>query len=110
MFSPMSVCPQGGMCGGGTCVAGVHVWWWGACVVVEGMCGGGACMVGSVCLEGHVWYFIACMVGGMCGRGHVGGGSVCMAGGHVWTGQMATTVGGMHPTGMHSCLKIILRV
>ena len=37
------------------------------------------------------------MAGGMCGKG------VCMVGGGC---MQATKVGGTHPTGMHSCLKI----
>ena len=50
---------EGGMCGGGACVAGGHAWQ-------------GACMAG-----GHAWQ------GGMHGRGHVWQGA-CMAGGHSW--------------------------
>ena len=65
-----------GMCGRGACVAGGHVW-------QGGMCGRGVCMAGSV---------------------HDGG--ACMAGGRgaCVVGEMAIAVGGMHPTGMHSCL------
>ena len=38
--------------------------------------------------------------GGMCGRGDAWQGA-CMA------GEMATEVGGVHPTGMHFCLLYI---
>ena len=38
-----------------------------------------------------------CMVGGVHGEGHVWWGRGCVA------GEMANAVGGMHPTGMHSC-------
>ena len=48
-------------------------------------CGGG----------GHVWQRGACMAGGMHSRGS-GRGDMC-------AGEMATEVGGMQPTGMHSC-------
>ena len=101
MFLQVSVCPQGGMHGRGTCMAGGHAWQ-GACMT-GGMCGTGACMAGE--------------------RG-VHGGGVCMAGGHAWWGCawqgghtwwgacMADTTrysqwaGGTHPTGMHSCIYI----
>ena len=52
------------------------------------------------------------MAGGMCGRGVCMAGSVldggaCMAGGRgaCVVGEMAIAVGGMHPTGMHSCFS-----
>ena len=76
-----------------------------------GMHGRGACMVGACVAGGHVWQ------GGMCGRG------ACVAGGHVWWGAcmaggmhamdtppptpqdtVSQCAGGMHPTGMYSCL------
>ena len=66
-----------GVCGG-ACVAGGHVW-------QGGMCGRGACVAGRVHGRG------AC-VGGMCGWG-----GACVA------GETAIVVGGMYPTGMHSC-------
>ena len=54
--------------------------------------GRGACVVG-----GHVWWGV-CVVGGMCGGGIRGRGrQTCVA------GETATAVGGLHPTGMHSC-------
>ena len=61
---------------GGTCMAGGHVWWWGACMA-------GGCMA-----VGHVE--------GLHGRGMHG-----KEGMHA--GEMATEVSGAHPTGMHSC-------
>ena len=65
-----------------------------------GMCSrvcvaGGACMVA----QGHVWQGGSCMAVGMHGRG------CAWQGGHgrgMCAGDMATGVGGMHPTGMHS--------
>ena len=52
---------------------------------------------------------VACMAG-MCVAGGMHGRGACMAGGMhgggVCSGQMATEVGGMHPTGMRSCLAI----
>ena len=64
---------QGGMCGGGMHGRGARQ---GACMV-------GVCMAGDVCGSGDVW------------KGHAWG--TCMA------GETATTAGGTHPTGMHSC-------
>ena len=60
-----------------------------------GMCGGG------VYGRGHAWPG-ACVAWGMHGR------RACMAGVCAWqgtciAGETATVVGGMHPTGMHSC-------
>ena len=98
--------------------------WQGACVV-GGMhdgvcvCGRGCAWQRGACMaRGYVWW------GGMCVRRHAwqrgmhGGGCVWQgawkAGGHVWhTHPLAYTtrygqwVGGMHPTGMHSCLNMI---
>ena len=75
--------------------------------VFTGVClsPGGACMAG-----GHVWQR------GMHGRGcawqgDVHGGGICDRR-HSWwgvcggAGEMATAVGGTHPTGMHSCLLL----
>ena len=45
----------------------------------------------------------ACMAGGMCGRGTYMAGEACVAGGACMAGETASAVGGMHPTGMHSC-------
>ena len=67
----------------GAYVAGGHVWW-GACVAGV-MHGRGACVA-----RGCAWQ------GGMCGRG------ACMS------GETATAADGMHPTGMHSCLGMLL--
>ena len=63
--------------------------WQGACM--GGMCGKGACVAGGMHGRGHALQW------GMCGKGHVWQGA-CVA------GEMATAAGGMHPTGMHSCL------
>ena len=63
--------------------------------VAGGMHGGrGACVVG------------ACMVGGACVVG------VCVAGEACMAGKTAIAAGGMHPTGMYSCVvhKIIHNV
>ena len=85
--------------------------WWGACVA------GGACVVGCVhgrgaCVargagmareRGHAWWETCMGVyvarGAMHGRGHAWWRGACVA------GETATVVDGMHPTGMHSCLK-----
>ena len=65
---------------------------------------------------GHVWEEGmhrrgVCVVGGMHGRGCAWQGA-CMAGGggmhdrgHMWHTVNERSVG-MHPTGMHSCLKV----
>ena len=76
MFLHLSVCPQGGMHGGGACMAGGmhgrgHVW-------KGGMRGKGVCMVGGMCGRG------AYMAGGVCGRrGKHGGGGGGMHGMHA---------------------------
>ena len=81
----------GSVCGGG--VHGRWHVWQGVCMVGgmhgEGCVWHGACMVGGVCMVGHAWWGV-CLVG------------ACMA------GEMATAAGGMHPTGMHSCLHFFL--
>ena len=66
----------------------------------RGVRGWGVCMAGGVHGQG------ACVAGEV-----VHGGGPCMAGGCVWpggacmAGDMAgQCTGGMHPTGMHSCL------
>ena len=73
MFSQVSVCPQGGVCGVGTCIARGRAWW-GAMCGRGGVCGRGACVVGDV----H-------------------GREACV------TAETATAAGGTRPTGMHSC-------
>ena len=69
-------------------------------------------MAGEHMWQGGVHGREACMAGGVHGRGgHAWkreGEGVCMAGGACMTGEMATTAGSMHPTGMHSCSTIIL--
>ena len=90
---------QGGMRGrGGTCGRG-HAWQW-------GVHGRGACMVkgGSVSGGGCAWW-----KGGMCGEGggvHGEGGLHGMDVPLLWD-TACQCVGGMHPTRMHSCLKIM---
>ena len=42
------------------------------------------------------------MAGGSAWQGACVAGGACMAGGHAWH-----TVGGTHPTGMHSCCNCI---
>ena len=88
---------EGGVCGGGACVA------WGD---VGGMCGGGRGCVWQggmhgrgVHGRGHAWWG-ACVAwggvwGGMCGRGK----GCVWQGGHAWQGgawQGACMAGGMH--------------
>ena len=78
---------QGGVRGSG----GGHGEQWGGSVHGRGghaWQGGMHCR--GVCMAGEV-----CMAGGVCGRG------ACVA------GEMAIAVGGMHPTGMHSCQIVI---
>ena len=101
----------GGVHGRRTCMAGDmygsrHAWQEGhaqrrGCVWQGGHAWQGACMAG-----GHVWWVrrcpwqVVCMVG------------VCMVewcawqGGACMEGETATTAGGTHPTGMHSCYKL----
>ena len=94
MLLQVSVCPQGGMHGRGTCVVGVGVW----------VCKAGrACMVGGA--WGHAWQRGAC-VAGVClwQRGHAWQGACMNGGGHAWQGGMhvrghALWGGGMHGIG-----------
>ena len=61
------------------------------------MCGKGVCMAG-----GHAWQ------GGMLGRGHAWQRGAYMAkGACMHVGETATEAGSTHPTGMHSCSKVI---
>ena len=94
-----------GMCGREACLQGRCVADWVGHVWQGGVCGGrhmgdmhSEHMHGEQVYDrGHVWQEV-CMTGGggyMCGRG------ACIA------GEMATAVDGMHPTGMHSCYKLI---
>ena len=57
-------------------------------------------MAGDVHGRGHVWQGCA-QQGGICGRGGMLGRGACMQ-------EMATEVGSMHPTGIHSCFSMIL--
>ena len=108
----------GGMCGqggrhawlGGVCGRG-HAWpggawpggnmhgWGGACVV------GGWCVAGGCAWLGGMCGWGACMAGGMHGGG--------MRGMHPLPPADTTSTaygqpsGGTHPTGMHSCFKLI---
>ena len=79
-----------------------------ACIIPSVHSGGGLCgEVGCVWQRGGICGKGACMAkGGMHGRGHVWWGHVCQgvcAGGGMCAEEMATEVGGIHPTGMHSC-------
>ena len=59
-----------------------------------------------------------CVAGGICGSetciagGRVHGRGACVVGGGAcMAGEMAIAVGGMHPTGMHSCsLNIVGKI
>ena len=98
MFSQVFVCPQRAcMAGTGMFGGEGHAW-------QEGMHGRKACTVRGVHDGGHAWQGV-CMAGGVHGRGHVWhGGGVCGRG--VCAEEMATEVGGTHPTGMHSCWNL----
>ena len=84
---------QGAHAWQGVCMEGGHAWQGG--MHGGGMCGRGACVAGGMCGRG------ACVVGGMHGRGHA-----C----HGYTppptpqDTVSQCAGGMHPTGMYSCL------
>ena len=96
----------------GVCmVAGGHAWLQG-CAWLQGACmvaGGGllgVCMVTG----GHVWLLGVCLVAGgvhgCWGWGYAWllGVRGMVVGGHAWdTMRYSQWVGGMHPTGMHSC-------
>ena len=84
---------------------GGHAWQEG------GMHGGGACVAGGLCFVGDMHGRGACMVGGVHGRG------ACLARGCAWWGACvagdvcsgegmhgrgACVVGGMHGTGVHA--------
>ena len=114
-------CSRGGVhgCSGGACMVdlrgAMRGWSWGVCMVApRGLhgCSGGVCMVAP---GGHAWLLLggvhgcsrgACMVapggcawlllGGMCGCS----GGACV----VFSVRYGQWLGGMHPTGMHSCL------
>ena len=94
----------------GTCVAGGRGHEWQGDVH-----GQEACMAWGIHSgRGHVWQR-ACVAEGMCGRGHVWQGA-CMMGSVHGRGmcdegmaeKMATAVGSMHPTGMHSCFCLMV--
>ena len=88
---------QGACMAGGVCFAG------GMCI--RGMHGGGYACQGPLCGRG------ACMAGGMYGKGAMHGRGHAWQEGHVCVaGEMATAVDDTHPTGMHSCLYITLRM
>ena len=71
-----------------------------------GVHGGGVCMAGDVC--------VACMVGACVAGGHAWQGCIhrgCVAGGHGGAcvqERWPLKRNGMHPTGMHSCVYLIL--
>ena len=79
----------------GVCMAGGHVW--------QGVCGG-VCMAGGMHGQG------TCMTEGMCGGVMGGRGCACHACPPPPTLQdmVSQCMGGMHPTGMHSCFLIFL--
>ena len=103
---------QGGMCGNGcawqgACMAGGA--WWGACIT-GGMHGGGHVWWGMHS-GGHAWQGGGmcggglCMAGGMCGRGHAWQGYAHPLPCTLSPPTCGQCAGGMHPTGMHSCLS-----
>ena len=65
------------------------------------MLGRRVCMVGACMAGGYMHSRGACMVVG----GHAWQGGVWWGGGACMAGQTATAAYGMHPTGMHSCVK-----
>ena len=84
---------QGGAWSGGVCA-----WSQGGLNMVSGVHGSGGCMVLGGAWSGGVWsqggciiWVCVCVVQGVLGRDP----------------PTATAAGGMHPTGMHSCLKDI---
>ena len=81
MFLQVSVCPQGGMHGGGACMAG-------------GMHGRGACMVGGCVWQGGIQ-------GASMARGHPWQRGMHGRAGHAW--WYSQWAGSTHPTGIHSC-------
>ena len=83
----------GGHAWQGACVAGGHIWWWGA-FMVGAMCGGQYAWQGVIWDRGHA------------GWGHVwwGGGAACVV------GETVTAADGTHPTEMHSCFLNVLPV
>ena len=93
-----------------------HAWqrgWGGVCMVkgsMHGEEGGvhGNDKRGACVAKGCAWWGGACMAGGMLGRGHAWQRGAYMAkGACVHVGETATEAGSTHPTGMHSCSKVI---
>ena len=82
MFSRVSVCPRG------ACMAGGYV----VEVCVVEVCVVEVCMAGGRAWLGDAWQGV-----------HVRGWAWWGVG---MAGEIATAVGGTHPTGMHSCLKV----
>ena len=103
MFLQVSVCPHGGVHGGGG-----HAWWQGGVRGCKGVHSWGEYMVegGVCCCGGCAWLWGACMIaGGVCGCGwacmvagglHGCRGDMCSCGGHAWL------QGGMHGCGEHA--------
>ena len=91
VFTGVCLSTGGGMHGWGTCVAEGHAW--------QGVCMVGACMPGGMHGRGCAWQR-GVHGGGICDRRHSWLGVCGVA------GEMATAVGGTHPTGMHSCLLL----
>ena len=94
----------------GVCAAGGHVWQGG--MHGRGACLG-ACVGGMHGRGGHAWEQVY-MVGGVHGGGHMWQGRACMVGACVakgvacMAGETTTAADGTHPTGMHSCLLMIV--
>ena len=63
-------------------------------------------MAGGMHGRGHAWQGV-CVTGVHDKRGKNGRG-LCMAEGACMARQMTNAADGTHPTGMHSCVKIIL--
>ena len=69
---------QGACVVGRACMAVGHAWQWGH-ELQGGVCGGGAC-VAVGCMHGRG----ACVAGGCAWQGDMRGKGACMAGGHAW--------------------------
>ena len=89
-YKRVSFCPGVGACMAG----GMHSWGggWEVACVAGGMCGRGCAWQGKCTWRGLRGRRVRGRGGGMHGRG-----GACMA------GETATTTGGPHPIGMHSC-------
>ena len=102
MFLQVCVCPRGdawrgGMCGGG------HAW--------REVCMAGGCAWQGAYVAGGVHGRGACVAGGMCDRGgmHGRGCAYHTCPPMTLRDTVGQRAGGMHPTGMHSCLFLLLQ-